>query len=273
MKPLAIIVLLAFASICQATSSTNLSADDILRASRDRNDGSSYATNIILRLIGSNSKVRERNLYMLQKDMANQEERAFMSFHSPADVRGVSFLISNYSEMQNKADDQWMYLPAFRKTRRIGSTDKRGSFMGSTFNYSDLDKIRVSDYKNTLIGKDKVLGRDAWLIERIPVDQNVVNKTSYHKTRVWIDMERKIVLQQHYYNAKDIVFKTQESIEVAQVQGIWTIMKSLTKNLDSNKSSEMVFTDIVYNVDIRDKQISQKALKKGIRSSDMPKTL
>ena len=268
MKYFLVAVLLAYAGTCQALPSAP--ADSILKASRDRDDGNSYATKISLRLIGKSGAVRERNFYMLQKDMDNQEERALMSFHSPSDVRGVSFLIVNYGEAQGKTDDQWMYLPAFRKTRRIGSNDKRGSFMGSTFNYSDLDKIRVYDYKNTLVGEDNLLGRDAWLIERIPVNQTILNKTGYHKIRVWIDKERHLVLQQHYYNAKGVVFKTQKTIEVEKIQGIWTIMKSLTKNLENRKSSEMVFTDLTYNHEINDRQVSRKALEKPIKSSEIP---
>lgn len=251
-------------------SAAQPSADSILQTARDRNDGYSYVSTVVLRLIDSKKKVRERAFYMLQKDINDSEERALMSFHSPSDVRGVSFLITNYDEEQSKADDQWMYLPAFRKTRRIGSNDKRGSFMGSVFNYSDLDNIRVKDYDNTLLAEETIGDRSAWRIERIPVNQAVISKTGYYKTHVWIDKQRHIVLQQHYFNAKGIVFKTQETIDVDNLQDIWTITKSRATDIEKNKQSEMLFLSTVYNVDISEEKINQRSLKRGIQSNDIP---
>lgn len=245
-------------------------ADSILTEARDRDDGASYTTNVTLKLYSSDGDLRERHLYMLQKDMEDKEERAVMHFHSPADVRGVSFLIANYDEATAKLDDQWMYLPAFRKTRRLGSNDKQGSFMGSTFNYSDLDKIRVNDYHSQLVGDENVLGRDTWVIEREPVSQDVINKTGYHKTRLWVDKERDIVMQQHYYNAKGIVFKEQQSTHVEEIQGVWTIMKSEMRNLENGKRSEMIFKNVEYNVGLDDKLVNKQTLKRGINLAKVP---
>jgi hypothetical protein len=253
-------------------SQTLPTANGILKDSRDRDDGSSYVSNVTLSLIGKSGSVRNRHFYMFQKDLVGSEERALMHFHQPADVRGVSFLIINYGEDQSKADDQWMFLPAFRKTRRIGSNDKRGDFMGAVFNYSDLDKIRVFDYDNTLVGEEEVLGQSAWLIERIPVSQDVINKTGYYKTRVWIAKESKLALQRHYYNAKGVVFKIQQSTKIKKIQGIWTITKSRAENLEDKKVSIMTFNNTVYNVDVSDDRVSKKALKKTIRGSDIPTT-
>jgi hypothetical protein len=267
-----LVVVLPLVMLSNPTASkTPPTANDILISSRDRNDGVSYTSDVILRLIGKNEAVRDRHFYMLQKDIGESEERALMHFHKPADVRGVSFLIINHGENKNKADDQWMFLPAFRKTRRIGSNDKRGSFMGAEFNYSDLDKIRVFDYSNTLLGEDEVLGEAAWLIERIPVDQQVINKTGYHKVQMWISKQKEVILQQHYYNAKGVVFKTQHSTETEKVQNIWTIMKSHVENIENQKSSKMIFTDIVYNVAVEDKHVSKRTLKESMKASDIPK--
>jgi hypothetical protein len=89
-----------------------------------------------------------------------------------------------------------MYLPAFRKVRRISGQDKRGAFMGATYAILILDKLRVKDYHSTLEGEEKVNGRDSWKIERIPVSQDVINKNGYNRTLLWVDKERDIVLKQ-----------------------------------------------------------------------------
>ena len=269
-KIMALIVLTIFLLNTIPLSYANPTADEILNGVRNRNDGSDYASNVTLNLIASDGDVRARKLYMLQKDTENNEEKMLMYFHSPADVRGVGFLMEIYPEVADKVDNQWMYFPAFRKIRRISANDKRGSFMGSTFSYADMDKIRVTDYQSTLIGEEMLFERPTWIIERIPVSQDVINKTGYHKTQVWIDKERHIELQQHYFNAKDILFKTQQSIQVSQIQGIWTIVKSVMKNTEKHKSSEMIFTNIKYNVDLDEQQISKRTLKRGLHTSDIP---
>lgn len=250
-------------------SLAQLSADSILQAVRDRNDGYSYSSEVTLRLIDSKKNIRERRFYMLQKDMDKIEERTLMTFNSPTDVRGISFLIVSYDEKLNKADDQWMYFPAFRKVRRLGSNDKRGSFMGSVFNYYDLDKVRVADYKNTLLGDDFIDGRPVWHIERSPIDQSIINKSGYYKIHIWVDKERYITLRQYYFNAKGIVFKKQQSFDVENVQGVWTITRSLAIDIEKNKQSEISFANTVYNIDVNAKKFTKRNLRRGIRSSDL----
>lgn len=245
-------------------------AGEILKKVRDRDDGDSYATDVSLELVADDGDTRVRDLYILQKDLSGGEERSLMYFYQPSDVRNVSLLVATYPESDGKADDQWMYLPAFRRTRRIGSNDKRGAFMGSEFNYSDLDKIRLSDYQSTLVGEEEVLGRPAWKIERHPRSQDVINKTGYHSVTVWVDKERDIILQQEYYDAKNVKFKVQQAAEVEEVQGIWTITKAVMSNLEDGKSSAMIFKDIVYNIDISDSQFAMNALRRPVRSSQLP---
>ncbi len=264
MKPI-VIYLLLMASFAQAQQP---SADRILEKVRDFDDGSSYSATAFLR-IKDNNTVREREFYMLQKDISDEEERQVIYFHSPSDVRGVSFLTASTKEHLNKNDNQWIYFPAFRKVRRIGSNDKSGSFMGSVFNYYDLDKPRVRDYKNTLIGEDKIMGREAWLIERIPVSQDVINKTGYHKVRVWVDKERNLALQQHYFDEKGLLFKTMESVSVEKIQDIWTVTKFLANNMETGKESEIDYTKIIYNIPVDEDKLSYRGLSKKINYLDV----
>lgn len=91
-----------------------------------------------------------------------------MYFSAPTDVRDVAFHIENPHETLGLEDSQWMYLPVSRQTRRISTTDKRGSFMGSEYSYADLDKIRVKDYSQKLVGEEQIKGRDCYVIEREP---------------------------------------------------------------------------------------------------------
>jgi len=242
-----------------------ISADEIIAKVRDRDDGHSFISNVTLKLIDTKGRTRDRHMHMVQKDDASGREDVFMSFHSPSDVRGVSFMMRLHPEVTGKPDDQWLYLPAFRKTRRIGSNDQRGMFMGSTFNYSDLTKIKVSDYDSKIIGEERIKDRDTWVVERTPSSQEVINKTGYYKQKLWIDKERFIVLKYDYFDAKGIIFKTQETLKVEEIQNIWTITQSSMFNTVTGKKSEMIFEDLKYDIDLDGSTFSTRTMKKGLK--------
>ncbi|EHT04843.1 MULTISPECIES: outer membrane lipoprotein-sorting protein [Enterobacteriaceae] len=246
-------------------------ADEILVKVRDRYDGDDYVSQVTLRN-NSNGNIQDKNMYMLQKDFPDRE-MVSMFFHSPSDVRNVSFLVANYNESIASDDEQWMYLPAFRKVRRISGQDKRGAFMGSAYSYSDLDKLRVKDYQSTLEGEDKVNGRDSWKIERIPVSQDVINKNGYNRTVLWVDKERDIVLKQDYYNSKNVRYKSLEATEVRLIQDIWTITHSKMKNFENDKESEMIFHAIKYNAGVDVDYLTQNILKTSIKDSEFKKLI
>ena len=246
----------------------NTSADSILSKVRDREDGRDYICDVKLKTYFKGGNTRIRESYMLQKDLEGKEISTIF-FYAPADVRNVAFQTISYKENMDKNDDQRIYFPAFRKIRRISTEDKRGSFMGSMFSYIDLDKVRVSDYKSRLISEEIFDKRPVWIIERIPESQDVINKTGYYKSKVWVDRERMIILRQQYFDAKGVIFKEQVSTDVKKVQDIWTVMTSEMLNHDNGTRSEMIFSNMKYNVGIGNKYFTRRALKTGYSKSDI----
>lgn len=246
-------------------------ADTILNKVRDRYDGEDYVTQVTLR-IKDRGIIQDKEMYMLQKDF-DDREMVSMFFNAPADVRNVSFLVANYNENLAYDDEQWMYLPAFRKVRRISGQDKRGAFMGSAYSYSDLDKLRVKDYNSIILREEKLEERDTWIIERSAISQDVINKNGYNKTILWIDKERYLILKQDYYNLKDVKFKTINVTDVQLIQDIWTIMHSVMENFENGKESEMIFHRIKYNSGVADDFFTQNLLKKGIKDNEFTKLI
>ena len=101
-----------------------------------RNDGDNQVSDMEMILIHKKGKKRIRRIHTFSKDRG-EDTLKLMFFQYPADVRGTAFLTFDYDN-PDKDDDQWLYLPALRKTKRIASTDKSGSFMGSDLTYSDM---------------------------------------------------------------------------------------------------------------------------------------
>ena len=246
-----------------------MSADDILSQVRNRPDGADTYANASLVLIEKNGSKRVRDLLFLQKDYG-KDDKLTLSFTSPADVKGVVLQSINYDEVAQKEDDQWMYLPAFRQIRRIAATDKRGSFMGSQFSYIDLDKLRVSDYQQTLLGEENVDGRDCYLIERTPASLEVINRTGYHKVNLWVDKATLVVVKQVYFDAKGIPFKQFIAQKMEQVQDIWTVTHSEMRDLVNGRSSELIFSNVRYDIGLNDILFQHNIMKTGVKNGNLP---
>ncbi|HSC79087.1 MAG TPA: outer membrane lipoprotein-sorting protein [Chitinolyticbacter sp.] len=241
----------------------------ILLDSRARDDGKDVYSEVKLVLTDEKGNTRVRDLLYLQKDYGG-DEKLLLYFTAPTDVNGVGFQSVTYDEKLGKDDDQWIYLPAYRQVRRIASVDKRGSFMGSEFAYIDLEKLRVGDYTQKLTGEETVLGRPCWMIERTPVNEDVINRTGYYKTVVWVDKDTDVVLKQTYYDVRGILFKQMTVKKLEKIQNIWTVMHSDMQDLVSRKQSSLVFANVRYNVGLSDNLFRQSILKTGVTSANLP---
>lgn len=266
LKRLTLAALVTASAVAQAEPPR---ADEIVRQSRERDDGHSFISEVSLILHDKKGNTRVRTFTYLQKDYP-EGDRFSMFFTSPNDVRDVAFHIENPQEVLGKEDSQWMYLPVSRQTRRISTTDKRGSFMGSEYSYADLDKIRVSDYRQTLLGEEQIQGRDCHVIEREPASPQVLTKTGYNKLKVWIDKQNHLVMRQDFFDVKGVLIKQMRTLKVAKVDGIDSIMLSETEHFIDGTRSEMRFDRLQYNVELDDRLFTQGAIRRGLKSGDVP---
>ncbi|UXI69110.1 outer membrane lipoprotein-sorting protein [Tahibacter amnicola] len=261
--------LLLGACLAGTAGATTPDATTLMAEVRQRNDGQDVYSDLDLVLIDEKGGTRTRKLRYFQKDFGG-DEKLLLYFTDPNDVKGVGFQTFTYDEKVGKIDDQWIYLPAFRQVRRIAATDKRGSFMGSEFAYIDLEKVRVTDYTQKITGEESILGRACWVVERTPSSDEVVARTGYYRTVVWVDKESDVVLKQSYYDAKGVEFKVMTVARLEKVQDIWTVMQSDMHDRVSDKKSSLVFSNVRYNVGLADKLFAQSILKTGVSDADVP---
>ncbi|AMQ85550.1 outer membrane lipoprotein-sorting protein [Pseudomonas sp. 22105] len=259
---------LILSGVC-ASAADGSNADEIIRQVRDRNDGKSFMSQVSLILHDKKGNTRVREFTYLQKDYPDSDKFS-MYFSAPTDVRDVAFHIENPHETLGLEDSQWMYLPVSRQTRRISTTDKRGSFMGSEYSYADLDKIRVKDYSQTLLGEEQIKGRDCYVIEREPVSPEVLAKTGYNKLKVWIDKQNFLVMRQDFFDVKGVLIKQMRTQKVETIDGIDSIQLSETEHFIDGTRSEMRFNQLQYNVPLEDRLFTQTAIKRGLKTGDLP---
>jgi hypothetical protein len=127
---------------------------------------------------------RERKITIATKLYdGGKTEKRIMRFLSPADVKGTGVLVFDYD---NKSDDVWIYLPAMRKTRRIVSSQRSQSFLGSEFSFGDLNVPSLDDYTYTLVKEEAAGGEPCYVIDTLPKDKSVGEAEGYSKKTYWI---------------------------------------------------------------------------------------
>jgi len=152
-----------------------------------RDDGDNQVSDMEMILIDKKGKERVRKIHTFSKDKG-EDTLKLMFFLHPADVKDTGFLTYDYDN-PDKDDDQWLYLPALRKTKRIASSDKSGSFMGSDLNYSDMTSRNLEDYEYTFYEKKKeidVKGFKTWVVWSIPRTKDVIDETGYEKSLLFV---------------------------------------------------------------------------------------
>ncbi len=245
------------------------SARDIMEKVLNRDDGKSSISSLQMQLIDKNGHKRIRNLKTFAKDKG-EDEWKISFFLSPSDVKNTSFLTYDYKS-ENKDDDQWMYLPALKKVKRIPSSDKDSSFMGSDFSYSDMTKPDLNDYKFSII-KDTTIKRKSgevavWKILVSPKTQKIIDETGYLKYEVYVRKDSYMRVRAKYYLKKSSRLKYLDVKKIEKINGIdvATILTMITK--ESRKTihkTVLLQSDTKINVEIKDKFFTQRVMKKGL---------
>ena len=142
---------------------------------------------VIKMSIGEGGSKREREIAVSTKlyDGGATEKRLYR-FLSPADVKGTGFLVFDYV---SKADDMWLYMPAMHKTRRVVSSERSKSFMGSDFSYGDLNIPALDEFDYSLVKEEDAGGEKCWVIDAVPKSKDTAKAEGYDKKTYWISQK------------------------------------------------------------------------------------
>ncbi len=229
-----------------------------------RDEGNTLEQDMLMVLIDKNGKERTRDLKSYAKDFGIDNHRT-MFFKSPSDVKNTAFLTYDYDNGA-KDDDQWLYLPALKKVKRIPSTDKSSSFMGSDFSYFDMTDRDLNDYDFKLIKETKVRGHDAWMIESMPRNQKVIDESGYKKTIAIVRKDNHVVVRAINFmtNGKK---KYLDLKEIRQENGVW-LVDEMTMTTKKGKTTVhktiLTFSNVTLNAPIDDGVFTTRRLEKGL---------
>jgi hypothetical protein len=242
-----------------------LSAQEIAQKAHDREDGDNSVANMKMILIDKSNNTRSRELKVFTKDKGDDEMK-LMFFLSPADVKNTAFLTYDYED-SNRDDDQWLYLPELQKVKRIASSDKSSSFMGSDFTYSDMTSRNVEDYTYIVMKEPEVKGDKTWQIEVTPKSQKTIEETGYAKSIYFIRQDNFVIVQALHFVRDGGKLKYMMVNELEKIDGVWTpleIQMVTKQGKQTLHKTVLRFSDYKYNQKLEESLFTTRTLEKGL---------
>lgn len=260
----AVILALMTGLVAMGHADDDPKAREIMTRVDERDDGDNQTSNMEMVLIDKRDNQRIRELRSFTKDVG-EDTYSMLFFLSPADVKDTGFLTYDYDE-PDRDDDQWLYLPALKKTKRIASSDKSGSFMGSDFSYADMTDRPLEKYEYQLLQESEVGGHPVWVIEATPIDEEEIDETGYTKSIQFIRKDNDVVIRSKIWVKKGKRNKYLEVQELEQIDGIWvpTLMTMTTKNGKQTLHKTVLRTsNVKFNQDLKLDDFSVRGLETG----------
>lgn len=211
---------------------------------------------LTMTLINNRGEQRVRNLSQFIKN-DDKVEKKIMFFLSPADVRNTSFM--NWSYTDGRADDQWIYLPALRRVRRISSDSKGDYFMGSDFTYDDLGDRHPNLDTHKILREESIDGKACYVVESVPKDANYM----YSKTITWVMKDNFLGLKREFFDDRGRLLKTLSLKNYERISGFWTILEVEMHNVQRNHRTNMKFTNVKKNQGIPDSKFTERSMSLG----------
>ena len=217
---------------------------------------------LVMKLINKRGKERVRRVTQITKTDADGNEKSLIRFLSPADVKGTGLLTIEHSD---RDDDQWLYLPALKKIRRISASDKSDNFMGSDFAYEDLASEEMENYDYKLLKNETVDGVDCYVIEAVPNNDKEKKESGYSKREIWIRKDNFVGIRTKYYDRKGELLKIFRTSDIRMIDGSdkWRAHRMDMENIKTAHKTVLLFSNFVINKGIEDKFFTKRYLERG----------
>jgi outer membrane lipoprotein-sorting protein len=223
---------------------------------RDTGFGDSKA-NMIMTLRNAHGQESTREIRNLTLEVEGDGDKSLVIFDEPRDVQGTAFLNVTH---KTGPDDQWLYLPALKRVKRISSNNKSGPFMGSEFAYEDISSQEIEKYTYTFLGEEDIDGVSMYRVERIPTDP----KSGYTKQIAWYDQAEYRLQKVDFYDRKESLLKSLVYSDYQQYNGkFWRAHTMSMTNHQTKKSTILSWTEYSFDNGLTDRDFDQASLKRA----------
>lgn len=228
----------------------------------DREDtgfGDTRAT-LVMVLRNRHGEESVRTFRIRTLEVEDDGDKSLSIFDQPPDIKGTALL--TYSHKVG-SDDQWLYLPALKRVKRISSENRSGSFVGSEFAYEDLSSQEIEKYTYKWLADEPCPGAPelvCWLIERTPTDEN----SGYTRQHAWIDQDEYRPWKIDFYDRKDSLLKTLVFADYREyLDQYWRPHSLSMVNHQTGKSTDLSFEEISFRTGLTARDFDQRALSRA----------
>ncbi len=216
--------------------------------------GKDMKARIHMTLTAKSGQKRIRDLTLLRRNEAKEgEQKYFIYFHEPADVAGMTLLVAKFP---GRDDDRWLFMPALNLVKRIAARDAAQSFVGSDFTYEHVSGRDLDADTYALLRAEKANGRPCYVVE-----SHAQAPAEYKRKVAWIDKTTFLPVKEEYYDAKGELFKIFTADEITSTGGVPTIARRSMQNVKTGHRTDVVFSNVAYNVGIEPNVFTERYLK------------
>jgi hypothetical protein len=211
--------------------------------------------NMVLRNKQGQESVRDIRSKTLE--IANDGDKSLSIFDKPRDVKGTAFL--SFSHIVGN-DDQWLYLPALKRVKRISSRNKSGPFMGSEFSFEDLASFEIEKYTYKFLKEEACDLGSCFVVEQYPVDKH----SGYTRRIAWLDTKEYRNVKTEFYDRKDSLLKTLTNHDFKQYKGkYWRADMAKMVNHQNQKSTDLKFKGYQFGTGLSSSDFNKNTLKRA----------
>ena len=224
----------------------------------DNRDKGWQDSSAVMKMVLRNRHGQEsvRQIRVVNLEMEGDGDKGLTVFDEPRDIKGTAFLSYSHALV---ADEQWIYLPALKRVKRISSSNKSGPFMGSEFAYEDISSFEIPKY-NYLYLRDEVLdGIDCFVLELRPQYQY----SGYTKSYVWVDKVEYRNQKVEYYDRKGSLLKVQRFTDYQlYLNQYWRAHTMTMDNKQNGKSTTLYWTNFKFKTGLTSADFKKNDLKR-----------
>ncbi|SDD21357.1 outer membrane lipoprotein-sorting protein [Kordiimonas lacus] len=209
-------------------------------------------------------RTTERTARMLRK-IGEDQRRSIIAFSTPSSIKDTAFMTHDFNEAAT-SDNQWLYLPALRRSRRISASDRGDYFLGTDFTYEDIKdstKFSLTDYQFQMDGAESVEGKQFPVLLLTPVSGDVAKELGYSKVRVVVDAENAFPIRADYWDVAGNRLKTIMLDDRILLDGFWTVQTITAENHKTGHSTRFNISDIDYGVQLQLSAFTERKLRAG----------
>ncbi len=238
----AAMLLVSFAD--NAHGNTDIERGFEIAARSDRTDlgfgDSEVELTMVLRNAAGQESSRSLKITTLEKPDESVGDKSLVVFDTPRDIEGTALL--SHAKILDP-DDQWLYLPALKRVKRISSANKSGPFVGSEFAFEDFTAIELNKFDYTYVREEQCGEFICDVVERTPRYEN----SGYTKQVSWVDQTDFQLRKVEFYDRRGDLLKVLELTDYRNYDGVWRAHKLSMSNVQTNKQTDLIYGDYTFN--------------------------